>query len=499
MAGDPDNLVPTYAQLTGVGAPLLASTATKRGQVVTAAISDQEQLTTIPGEDPAASSATVLVGYDAPTQHNVPGVFVDYRNQAGLPTIGYAISEPFYALVAVGGAPRNVMIQAFERRVLTYTSKNPLAFRVEMGNVGQQYYRWRYPTGLPLTVPTTPTTGTGENPTQAAQRLFPGYTVKDVTVHDLGGDGGQQATVRLEQGDVPNRNAIAAVLVQQGGAWTLAFRTAADANAIVEIGGYPKTATHPGYVTLMYHLCGANCNSGEHTVLRYDGNGAFTTVLNGVDDRGSLRNNAQGTQVTLTGPVYRTQDPRCCPTYTFTRTWQWQGTALAPQDFAYQPTASTPALPPWLTSATFVTVALQPFLQVMPDAAAISPLFASSVAITNLNGQRCTASRAEVGAAVAKIATPPMNLWQAANNIDFDASLSLKTSGGTPVSAPAGTCTLGGSGVGGYVLTVTVAQSGFLITEMQAVSQLAKAVPDSAIQLPGVWGAAGSPAPTPRQ
>jgi hypothetical protein len=30
-------------------------------------------------------------------------------------------------------------------RVLTYTPSNPVAFRVEMGNVGQHYFAWRYP------------------------------------------------------------------------------------------------------------------------------------------------------------------------------------------------------------------------------------------------------------------------------------------------------------------------------------------------------------------
>lgn len=35
-------------------------------------------------------------------------------------------------------------------------------------------------------------------------------------------------------------------------------------------------------------------------------------------------------------------------------------------------------------------------------------------------------------------------------------------------------------------MAVTVAQSGFLITKMRAVAQLAQAIPESAIQLPGV-------------
>jgi hypothetical protein len=37
-----------------------------------------------------------------------------------------------------------VLIQLFERRTLTYTPANPSGFQVEMGNVGQHYYSWRY-------------------------------------------------------------------------------------------------------------------------------------------------------------------------------------------------------------------------------------------------------------------------------------------------------------------------------------------------------------------
>ena len=37
-----------------------------------------------------------------------------------------------------------MLIQAFERRVLTYMPGNPPAFQVEMGNVGAHYRDWRY-------------------------------------------------------------------------------------------------------------------------------------------------------------------------------------------------------------------------------------------------------------------------------------------------------------------------------------------------------------------
>jgi hypothetical protein len=55
--------------------------------------------------------------------------------------------------VKVAGVQRQVMVQVFERRVLTYTATNPAAFQVEMGNVGSQYYQWRYgSTGAPAPV-----------------------------------------------------------------------------------------------------------------------------------------------------------------------------------------------------------------------------------------------------------------------------------------------------------------------------------------------------------
>ena len=43
-----------------------------------------------------------------------------------------------------GGRIQNVLIQCFERRCLTYMPENTAGWQVEMGNVGQHYYRWRY-------------------------------------------------------------------------------------------------------------------------------------------------------------------------------------------------------------------------------------------------------------------------------------------------------------------------------------------------------------------
>ncbi|MFN3335892.1 MAG: CAP domain-containing protein, partial [Thermomicrobium sp.] len=60
--------------------------------------------------------------------------------------IGRPITEPYWTLVRLRGEVRWVLVQAFERRLLTYTPENPEGWRVEMGNVGRHYYEWRYGT-----------------------------------------------------------------------------------------------------------------------------------------------------------------------------------------------------------------------------------------------------------------------------------------------------------------------------------------------------------------
>ncbi|MBA3944128.1 MAG: family 10 glycosylhydrolase [Herpetosiphonaceae bacterium] len=85
--------------------------------------------------------------YSETLGHNIPNVFSDYLGQLPLDWIfvmGYPISEPFWTHYRVGDQVQDVMIQLFERRTLTYTPANPDGFLVEMGNVGQHYYRWRY-------------------------------------------------------------------------------------------------------------------------------------------------------------------------------------------------------------------------------------------------------------------------------------------------------------------------------------------------------------------
>jgi hypothetical protein len=111
-----------------------------------------------------ARNETRLARYVPETRHNIPQVFWEYLNARGtifdggfreetitdwVFTMGLPISEPFWAKVRVDGVQRDVLIQPFERRVLTYSPDNPPGWRVEQGNVGRHYYQWRYGEPLP--------------------------------------------------------------------------------------------------------------------------------------------------------------------------------------------------------------------------------------------------------------------------------------------------------------------------------------------------------------
>ncbi len=113
-----------------------------------------------------ANPGTQVGGYDSLTRHNLPQAFAEYRGRVGLASIGYAKSEPFAATVKVAGKQRDVIIQVFERRVLTYTASNDDAFKVEMGNIGQHYYHWRYE----LLTATTPATTSATTPVSTPTR-----------------------------------------------------------------------------------------------------------------------------------------------------------------------------------------------------------------------------------------------------------------------------------------------------------------------------------------
>ena len=151
VAGDPaesNTAAPTYQSFNSVSsvgdAPRRASPAI--GSLVVATLNRAGEV----GQDETMGGYGVRIGsYNQELGHNVPDVFQRYLESLTLPAVfvmGYPISEPYWAKVRVGGVERDVLMQAFERRVLTYTPSNGEGFQVEMGNVGQHYYRWRYGT-----------------------------------------------------------------------------------------------------------------------------------------------------------------------------------------------------------------------------------------------------------------------------------------------------------------------------------------------------------------
>ena len=142
IAGDPDNIGPTYASISANAAALQSPTASTPGVPTTRLLGPTGTLGIYTGasaSDPQANIAT----FDATTQHNVPAAFLTFRNKVNLLNIGFAISEPFWSNVKVGGVLKDVLVQAFERRVLTYTPTNNDPFKVEFGNIGQHYFSWR--------------------------------------------------------------------------------------------------------------------------------------------------------------------------------------------------------------------------------------------------------------------------------------------------------------------------------------------------------------------
>ncbi len=137
VAGDTTNVFPLYRDL---GSGPAVSTMSPVGTSVTLLLTPQGGSAIPPPQD----EQTVVSVIDPQTGHGVSKGFADFRNRVGLQNVGFALTDPFWADVPIAGTTQRILIQAFERRVLTYNPANPAPFQVEFGNVGQQYYQWRY-------------------------------------------------------------------------------------------------------------------------------------------------------------------------------------------------------------------------------------------------------------------------------------------------------------------------------------------------------------------
>lgn len=160
VAGDPagqNPQAPTYRALGMVAFPRnTARAAVQTGQPVLQTLNGQGQV----GSDESLARYEVRYGpYDTQLGHNVAAPFAAFFSQQGLvyengyrqgqifdagQVVGLPLSEPYWTRARVGGIEKDVLIQPFQRRVLTYTPENAPDQRVEMGNVGLHYLSWRY-------------------------------------------------------------------------------------------------------------------------------------------------------------------------------------------------------------------------------------------------------------------------------------------------------------------------------------------------------------------
>ncbi|HEX2910159.1 MAG TPA: hypothetical protein VH186_05080 [Chloroflexia bacterium] len=166
VAGDADDTQgPTYKAL----GKLTAKTVDQSGILVAGSV-DRIGNTRFDVGDYGKKYQVSYAHYEPLTGHNIAGVFWSFLNQTDKVlngqgqvvngrlfdpvyyATGLPITEAYWAQVKVGGQVKDVLVQAFERRILTFTPSNTPAFQVEMGNVGQHYYNWRYVLNHNITV-----------------------------------------------------------------------------------------------------------------------------------------------------------------------------------------------------------------------------------------------------------------------------------------------------------------------------------------------------------
>jgi hypothetical protein len=161
IAGDVDDPnAPTYSSFIGkANAGTDHPDPSKMGQKVLATLARNGSV----GTDPSKSNVPGIevAYYDDVTKHNIPKAMWDFLNLQGevkkngqivtepistpwFYATGRPISDAYWAKIKIAGKPADTLIQAFERRVLTYTPSNSVGFQVEMGNIGAHYRDWRY-------------------------------------------------------------------------------------------------------------------------------------------------------------------------------------------------------------------------------------------------------------------------------------------------------------------------------------------------------------------
>jgi uncharacterized protein YkwD len=191
VAGDlTNNGGPTYASLTGLTTAAGNFAGNRTGQSVNEGVNGSGQVYRI-----APPVGTSYAYYEPQTQHNVPAVLWNWMQT--IPgsnwtfALGYPISEAYWSQFKVGGQTKMVLVQLFQRRVLTYTPSNPAAWQVEMGNIGMHYFNWRYNGNAPAPIQVA------SNPAPAPAKSAPAPAPAPVQTAPSPLDGEEQAFVRV--------------------------------------------------------------------------------------------------------------------------------------------------------------------------------------------------------------------------------------------------------------------------------------------------------------
>ncbi len=148
LAGDPADRNPTaatYASLVGVAslAPGANAAPPRTGQAVTATIDATGAI----GDEPRLAGTVQYGGHHDGPGHNIADVFERWLVAQPVDwvyAVGYPLTEPYWTRTLINGVDTWVLVQAFERRILTFVPGNAPGWQVEAGNVGFHYFVWRY-------------------------------------------------------------------------------------------------------------------------------------------------------------------------------------------------------------------------------------------------------------------------------------------------------------------------------------------------------------------
>jgi Tol biopolymer transport system component len=145
VAGDAlNNPAPTYATFQKLGVATDVGKAPDRtGQPVSATLTLDGGV----GADAGLGVGVRDAHFVTESGHNIPDAFWTWLQQQPdwVTLMGYPVSEPYWVRATIAGKPdQPVLVQIYERRTLSFNFQNPPEWRVELGNVGQQYLAWRY-------------------------------------------------------------------------------------------------------------------------------------------------------------------------------------------------------------------------------------------------------------------------------------------------------------------------------------------------------------------